>query len=205
MTASNPIGLYILGAGGHARSVADVALSAGIRKLVFVDPNSGASEAFAGFALVRDLPEQIGEGWAIFPAIGSNQGRRRACSGIIERLAVVAAPDASIGLRASIGLGSFLGRHAHVGPFATIGAGVIINTGAIVDHDSDVGDFTHIAVNATVAGTCRIGSNVMIGAGATVIDGITIADDVIVGAGATVVSDIERPGTYVGTPAKRLP
>jgi acetyltransferase-like isoleucine patch superfamily enzyme len=46
---------------------------------------------------------------------------------------------------------------------------------------------------------------VFLGAGATVIDGTTIADDVTVGAGATVVSDIREPGTYVGSPARRLP
>ena len=55
------------------------------------------------------------------------------------------------------------------------------------------------------AGRCHIGRLVMIGAGATVIDRIRICDNVVIGAGTTVVRDIIEPGTYVGTPARRLP
>jgi len=198
------IGLYILGFGGHARSVADIAIAAGIRDLIFVDPKATPKSSFAGFSAVSNLPESLPEGWKIFPAIGDNLRRRAACDDLRAVLATLVSPDASVGIAASLGQGTVVARQAHVGPNARIGAGVIVNTGAVVEHDCEVGDFAHISVNATVAGSCRVGANVMIGAGATVIDGITICDDAVIGAGATVIGNIQDRGVYVGTPAKRI-
>ena len=40
---------------------------------------------------------------------------------------------------------------------------------ALVDHESTVGDYAHVAVNATVAGRCAVGRNTLIGAGAVVV------------------------------------
>ncbi|WEX08343.1 acetyltransferase [Chelativorans sp. AA-79] len=202
MPGDIPRGLYILGYGGHARSVADVALQIGIENLIFVDPNAAEAEAFGKFPVLRGLPGQIEDGWAMFPAIGDNGIRKAVSDDLMSKLITIVSPDASIGLQAEIGPGTFVGRHAHVGPFARIGMGVIVNTGAVIEHDCVVGDFSHVSVNATVAGNSRIGNNVIVGAGATVIDKIAICDDVIVGAGATVVRDIGRAGTYVGIPAK---
>jgi len=196
-------GLYILGFGGHARSVADIAMAAGVQELVFVDPAATPGASFAGFPAVTEIPGCLPEGWGILPAIGDNHRRRAACDGVAA-LATVISPDASIGVAASIGSGTVVARHAHIGPNARVGLGVIVNTGAVVEHDCEVGDFTHVAVNATVAGSCRIGANVMIGAGATVIDGISICDNAVIGAGAVVVGDLTEQGVYVGTPARRI-
>jgi UDP-N-acetylbacillosamine N-acetyltransferase len=85
-----------------------------------------------------------------------------------------------------------------------VGQGVIINTGAIIDHETSVGDFSHISVGATLAGRCRVGHRVMVGVGASVRDGCSIGDDIIVGVGSVVVSDLLEPGVYLGLPAKLL-
>lgn len=199
-----PAGLYILGFGGHARSVGDIAASAGIGDLVFIDEAARPDESFAGFNVVERLPAELLPGWLAFPAAGDNGRRRLQVEQSVLDLALLVAPSAHIGLRAEVGRGTLVGQHAHVGPLARIGRGVIINTGAIVDHESVVGDFTHVSINAAIAGRCAIGCGVMIGAGATVIDGVRVCDDVVIGAGATVVRHIDLPGTYVGTPARRI-
>src|SRR5262245_5867120 len=87
---------------------------------------------------------------------------------------------------------------------ASIGRATI-NTHALVEHECSVGSYSHIAVNATIAGRSKVGDHVFVGAGATVIDGVHIADRVTVGAAATVVMNIAEPGTYVGCPARRDP
>lgn len=196
-------GLYVFGFGGHARSVADVAIAAGYQRIVFVDAGARAGETFAGFPSVTALTDPQ-PGWLATVAVGDAAKRRALTDGLAVRLATLVAPTATVGVEAVLDDGVFIAHHAHVGPAARIGRGAIINTGAIVDHESVVGAFTHVAVGATVAGRCRIGANSMVGAGASVIDGVTIGDDVVVGAGATVVADIPEPGTYVGTPARRL-
>jgi UDP-N-acetylbacillosamine N-acetyltransferase len=203
--AHTPAGLYVLGFGGHARSVADVAVASGITQLVFVDANAKPGESFADCPAIVALPAKPEAGWQLFPASGDNTQRQEQVAHAGLPVATLIAPTAYLGLRAEILSGAFIAHHAHIGPAARIGRGTIVNTGAQVDHESVIGDFSHVSVNATIAGRCRIGGFVMVGAGATVIDRIRICDNVTIGAGATVVRDIVEPGTYVGTPARRLP
>ncbi|RAP37655.1 acetyltransferase [Legionella quinlivanii] len=196
--------LVVMGFGGHARSVADVALSAGYEQLVFVDDNAYADERFLNFPVVNSYPESVTR---CCLAAGDNSRRRQqmewATSNGLEVLSVVS-PHAQQSVGIQIGKGCFVGHFASIGPLGLIADGCIINTGAIIEHDCVVGEFSHISVNATVAGKVSIGKHVFVGAGAVIIDGVRIHDDVIIGAGSTVISDINEPGIYVGSPARKL-
>jgi sugar O-acyltransferase (sialic acid O-acetyltransferase NeuD family) len=202
MKASN---ILILGFGGHARAVADIALSCGFTSLLFYDANARIGENFLGHEVVGKLPDDIN--WPCIPASGDADTRKCQLEEAIQRgwrVATLVSPHASVGPGSSIGAGTVVGHHAHVGPMARIGTGCIINTGAIVEHESVVGDFTHISLNSAIAGRSFVGRNVFIGAGATVADKVAICDGVTIGAGAVVVSSISVLGTYVGVPAKPL-
>lgn len=204
---NNYKGLLILGFGGHARSVADVALAAGIAEILFVDPNARKGEDFLGHAVVSEYARNLPEGWACMPAAGDNLRRQRQVRDASERgwaIATLIAPDASIGAGAMLAEGTLVARHAHVGPLARIGKGVIINTGAAVEHDCVVGDFVHVSVNATLAGRSRLNDFVFLGAGGTVIDGVEVGRNITIGAGGVVIESLEVPGTYVGVPARLL-
>ena len=48
-----------------------------------------------------------------------------------------------------------------------------------------------------------IGNRVSIGSNATILP-VTICDDVVIGAGSVVTRDISEPGTYTGSPARRM-
>lgn len=205
--APPPHGLLIFGFGGHARSVADVAVAAGVTALRFVDSAVRDGEVFLGFPAVSAWEESVPAGWQVFPACGDNRQRQRQCARFMEAgwpLATLIAPSATAGIGCVIGPGCFIGHHAHIGPAARIGQGCIINTGAIVDHESSVGDFSHVSVNATIAGRSHVGRFAMIGAGATVVDYMEIGDEVTVGAGGLVRHAIVEPGVYVGVPVRKL-
>ena len=197
--------LLILGFGGHARSVADVALACGYDELVFVDEHARDGENFLGHPVTADIDPYVGQDWVLFPAAGDNRKREAQCFTAWElgfTIATLLSPKASIGAGASISAGCFVGHHAHVGPMARLGRACIINTGAIVEHECLVGDFCHVSVNAAIAGRSRLGDYSMLGAGATIIDQVLVGNDVLIGAGAVVCRSIEIPGTYVGVPAK---
>ncbi len=49
----------------------------------------------------------------------------------------------------------------------------------------------------------RVGNRVSIGTNATILP-VIICDDVVIGAGAVVTRNIEEPGVYAGTPARKL-
>jgi sugar O-acyltransferase (sialic acid O-acetyltransferase NeuD family) len=201
--------LCIVGCGGHARSVADVALAGGLRSLLFVDREAREDETIFGFDVIT--PQRLATS-GIVPAgyvigLGDNAVRAQAFRQVCEsggRLTSVIAGDARIGRDVRLGVGVFVGMGAHIGPSARVGDDVIVNTRAIVEHEAAVGDHTHIAVNAVLLGRARIGSRGTLGAGAIVLDGVTVGDDVIVGAGAVVTRDIREPGRYAGVPARRL-
>ena len=200
-------GLLVIGFGGHARSVADVALAAGIRELAFVDANARDGETFQGFPVRKEWPDELPQGWAVFSASGNGGVREQHIRLARERsypVATLVAPNATLGCGSRIAEGCFVGRSAHVGPMATVGTGCIVNTGAIVEHECSIGDYTHVSVNTTIAGRCEVGAFCMIGAGATVIDGVSICDRVTVGAGAVVVRTIGVEGVYAGVPARRI-
>jgi len=204
---NNSNGLVILGFGGHARSVADVALSAGFNSLLFIDENAKEGETFLDFKVLKDFPVDIPDHWLYMPAAGDNQKRKKQVELIHlaqKSIATIVSKSATIGAGAKLSAGSFVAHHVHIGPMASIGDGCIINTGAIVEHECVIGDFTHVSVNSVLAGRSSLGKFVFLGAGVTVIDGIAIADEVTIGAGSVVVKSIESAGTYVGVPIDRV-
>lgn len=202
-----PKKILIMGFGGHARSVADVALACGYTELMFVDENARPSEHFLNHIVMNSLDELEALGWDAFAASGDAMKRQQQCLALEAAglsLVSLIAPSATICIGSSIAPGCFVGHHAHIGPMATVGKSCIINTGAIVEHESCVGEYSHVSINASVAGRSKLGAYSMLGAGAIIIDRLSVADGVMIGAGAVVISSIESSGTYVGTPARKM-
>ncbi|MFJ3521378.1 acetyltransferase [Pseudomonas sp. NPDC090203] len=202
-----PKRLLVLGFGGHARSVADVALSLGIKQLFFLDENARPEEQFCSFPVKAAIDFVPDEEWQALPASGDNARRREQIAWAEQngfKVATLISDRATLGIGARIGAGSFVAHHAHVGPMANVGKACIINTGAVVEHECTVGDYTHISVNSVVAGRSRIGNQCFIGASAAVIDGISVGDEVVLGAGGCAVHSLTEPGVYIGVPARRM-
>lgn len=197
--------LIIYGCGGHANSVADVALHNGIKHLTFVDEQARENEKLFEFDVVNAFAEQ--DHGPCIVAIGGNQERSKIFNQLmIKNINVITlvSRDAYLGKNAQLDAGVFVGHTAHIGPNVKIGAATLINTHCIVEHDCSIGKYCHISVNAVVAGKSQIGDFVMIGAGATVIDRLHICSNVIIGAGAVVVNNINEPGIYMGIPARKF-
>ena len=206
--AAAPASLLLFGAGGHARVVADAALLCEGRGRIFGSDRDplrcrgelvpGVDLLLVGDAMLRDLS-------AVHIAIGSNAAREKEAGAWgHERLATVMHPAAMVSPLAAIGRGCFVAAGAIVGPGALLEMGVIVNHGAVVDHDVQLGAFCHVAPNATLGGSVRVGQRVLVGASAVVLPGIGIADDVVVGAGAVVRAPLLSAGTYVGVPARKI-
>lgn len=204
MSKSTMEKLIIYGCGGHARSLADIALSNGVKELVFIDNNAKEGETLFGHPVVIGHDHNNGEPCLV--AIGDNHIRASLFNELKElnkNLIPLIAQNAHIGVNTDIQTGVFIGGGAHIGPQTIIGENTIINTHCVIEHDCRIGKHAHISVNANIAGKCVIGDFVMVGTGATVIDNIQICDEVIIGAGAVVIDDITEPGIYVGVPARK--
>lgn len=189
--------LYILGCGGHARSVAEVAVYNDKNiKIVFVDDNAKENETIFGFPVIKELPAHAKN---IFAAVGDNALRKKFAEQY--QLITIVSKSAITGINAILGKGVFVGHKAYVGPEAVIGDGTIVNTGAVIEHETKIGAFCHIAPNAVVCGRAVIGDNVFIGAGSSVVDSVNICADCCIGAGSVVIASLHEQGVYAGTPA----
>ena len=206
--------LLILGAGGHAKVVAETALATGTASsLVFLDDrciDQDPLPSVLGWPVMGPLSlslqavttEQFD---AAVVAIGHASTRLK----WIQRLQDVGYslpplihPTAWVSPSAELGPGSVVFALAAVQAHCTIQTGVILNTGCSVDHDSFLSDGVHICPGAHLAGEVQVGPRSWIGIGASVIQQVRIGFDVSVGAGAAVVRDIPNKVTVVGVPAR---
>lgn len=197
--------VIIIGAGGHARVVADIVLCQGHRLLGFLDDSPSATGAY-GIPVLGPVDRYIDFPHARFLiGIGSAAVRRKLASrleGVQWHTAIHPAATVSR-LGVTVGEGSVVMAGAVVSPGARIGAHCILNSGSVVEHDNVIGDYVHISVGAKTAGTVTIGDDTWVGIGATVSNDLTVCGGCMIGAGAVVVKNIDAPGTYVGVPARR--
>lgn len=193
--------LIIIGASGHGKVIADIAVKNGYEDIVFLDDDEAVKEC-AGFPVVGKTSEASGMEGDKIVAIGNAEIREK-ISREIETITLIH-PDAVISRRVEIGEGIVVMAGAVVNSDSVIGKGCIINTGASVDHDCMIEDFVHVSVGAHVAGSCRVGRGTWIGAGATVSNNVHICNGCMIGAGAVVIKDIKEPGTYVGVPVEKM-
>lgn len=89
-----------------------------------------------------------------------------------------------------------------VNAFARIGKGVILNTSSIIEHECVIGDFTHIAPGAVLAGNVTVDERTFIGANVVIKQGIHIGKNAIIGAGAVVIRDVLDNEIVAGNPSK---
>lgn len=197
--------LAIIGASGHGKVIADIAVKNRYKEIVFLDDNTNVQEC-AGFWVVGTL-EDIDKypDYDVIVAIGNACIRKKIQKQVGEdRLITLIHPQSVISRRVTIGQGTVIMADAIINSDTKIGEGCIINTGASVDHDCSIGNFVHVSVGAHVVGTVIIGDGTWIGAGATVSNNVVICSECMIGSGAVVVSNIKKKGTYMGVPAIEL-
>ena len=193
--------LFIYGASGHGKVVADIAREIGYKNIKFIDDGENEYLNFDDFILLnkKDYPVALG--------IGDNEIRSK----IYKRLAdneinviTLIHPKAIVSKSATISKGSVVMPGAIINADVKIEEGVIVNSGSIIEHDCKIGQFAHISPNVSLAGNVNVGSFSHLGIGTTVIQNITIGKNCIIGAGAVVIDDVKDSKKVVGVPAKEI-
>lgn len=194
---------FILGAGGHSRSLIGLLKKVGVNPKGVYDDHYIENETILGVPVLGALQNISNKELLI---IGSGDPKKRfkwAKQFNIDSNNYIH-PSSLIEEKVSLGIGIHIFADTYINVGAKIGKHVLINSKSLIEHESVIGDFSHIAVSAVICGRCRIGKRVTVGAGAIIKDGVTICDDAVIGAGAVVVKDITIPGVYIGVPAKRI-
>jgi sugar O-acyltransferase (sialic acid O-acetyltransferase NeuD family) len=203
--------LIIIGAGGQARVVIDVASELNIKIVGIIDVNfQDKAERILGFQVLGDFaalnqypPHQVD----IAIALGDSHLRSEYYEKVIRhgyRVITMIHPTAIVSRNAKIGNGVFINAGVIINAGAVIQDNSIINTGVIIEHETVVGKHCHIAPGVKLAGRVKIGDNTFVGIGSTIIDKIMIGDNVVIGAGSVILRDVDSKSTVVGIPGKKI-
>lgn len=196
--------LIILGAGGHGKVIADIALKSGYTDISFVDDNrKGTAMGFPIIGMIDDI-ESLNDGKTDFMiGIGKNVLRKQIAEQYQVNWVSIVHPSAQIAHGAKIGRGTIVMANAVINACAVLGEHCIVNTSAVVEHDNVIGNYVHLSPNVTLGGMVHIEVLTHVGIGAIVKNNVKICDSCVIGAGAVVVKNIEQSGTYIGVPAKK--
>jgi sugar O-acyltransferase (sialic acid O-acetyltransferase NeuD family) len=201
--------LLILGAGGHAKVVAETAITVGRwDRIAFLDDRHPALSELLNLPVIGRFSDALAfrESYSeAVVALGNNDSRigwLRTLEVKGYTLPTIVHSKAYVSPYAVLGVGTVVFAQAAVNADARLGRGVIINTGATVDHDCFIGDGVHVCPGAHLAGEVRVGAHACIGIGAVVKQQTVIGEGVTVGAGAVVVKCVPAGVTVVGVPAR---
>lgn len=206
MSSLPPFDLVVVGAGGHAVSVAEVARSANHRVLAFVDAQR-AGASLLGLPVIGSADELLSACARVVVAIGDNAVRQRVAAELRARFPAAAFPalvhaSASVSGYATLGAGSVVMQNASVGSNARVGAFCIVNTAASIDHDTVMEDYASIAPGAVTGGKVSIGPRSAVSIGAVVKHGVSIGADSILGANSYLHADLPDGRVAYGSPAR---
>jgi len=194
--------MNILGLGGHSKVVIGAAVASGVQiRALFDDDSRKHGSVFCGYKIIGNIGDaSSGEG---IIAIGNNKTRKE-ISGKLNNIEwrTVIHPSAIIGEGVFIGAGTVVMAGVVIQTGAKIGRHCILNTGACIDHDCEIGDYSHVAPNCSIAGGVKIETGAFVGIGSSIIQYIKVGKWTTLGAGSVVISDIPSGCLAVGVPAK---
>lgn len=206
--------VLIIGAGGHAKVVADALRACGEPILGFTDrdPAKHGTQVLGMPVLGDDgvVTARSRDSVRLANGIGSVKvpAARREVYLRFKKLGysfvAVVHPSAVVSAAVELGEGAQVMAGAVVQAGARIGANSLVNTAAVVDHDCVIGKHCHIAPGCVLSGGIVIADECHIGTGASVLQGVTLGRRTVVGAGAAVVSDSGGGRTLIGVPARNL-
>lgn len=200
--------VVIIGAGGHAKVIADIIEKSGDEIIGFLDDKIEKNTIIIkDYKVIGDLNNRFSlaianEDYEFIIAIGDNKKRKEISTSPNLKFYTAIHPSAQIGINVEIEEGTVIMANVCINSSSRVGKHCIINTGAIIEHDNIIENYVHISPNATLGGTVKVEELTHIGIGATVKNNVTICKNCTVGAGAVVVKNIIEEGTYIGVPAR---
>lgn len=199
--------LIVIGAGGTAANVVNLALSLNYSIFGFVSSNK-ASETLFNLPIFGALEEiQFLDKFHFCIAIGENYRREKYAVEVLDRFPTLnfpalIHPSANIGPFAKIDRGTLIMPHSVIGTNAIIGSFCLLGAQTYFGHDSYLSDYASLGPAATFAGNGYLGRRSAVGLGAKVREKVKIGDDSVVGPNSFVNKDLPSNVVAFGSPAK---
>ncbi|WP_312900830.1 acetyltransferase [Chryseobacterium taichungense] len=191
--------MYLYGASGHGKVVAEVAEESGYNIEAYIDMNLSKNELL-NYTVHHNPPSKHID---VVVSIGNNKIRKNIVEeNTLFNYITLIHPKSSVSKRAHIEEGTVVMAGVTINASVNIGKHCILNTNSSIDHDCVLEDFVHISPNAALGGSVYVGEGTHVGIGACIIQGIRIGKWCTIGAGAVIINDIPDGSTVVGNPGK---
>ena len=195
--------LNLIGGGGHASVLADIAQRCRIAGIVLWVDDDPDLTRFPPRTVWRPL-KRLETTLPVMLALGDLITRAQMRARFAKYAPPIIDPSAIIGHGVHIGDGTCIMPGCIVNPNAWIAEDCILNTATVVEHDCRVGANTHLSPGVRLAGGAKVGKGAHICTGAILLPGVSVGDNTVIGAGAVVVRDVPAGQTVVGVPAKEI-
>lgn len=206
--------LVLVGGGGHCKVCIDVIEQTEEFEIIgILDLPSLIGTTVLGYKVIgsdQDISIYVDKGYSFLVTVGQIKSailRRK----LFEKLKSCHADIATVFSKSSycskhtnIGAGTIIMQNVIINAGAAIGDNCILNNGCDIEHDTKIGNHTHISTFAVVNGDCKIGNEVFIGSNATIANKIIIADQTIIGAGSVVIKNVLEKEIQAGNPAQKI-
>lgn len=103
-----------------------------------------------------------------------------------------------------LGIGNVICSRCLISCNIEIGNFNIFNGYITVGHDSVIGNFNSIMPATKISGGVKLGNRNFLGVNSVILQCKSLCDDNVIGASSVVLRNIKTPGTYVGSPAKKI-
>jgi sugar O-acyltransferase (sialic acid O-acetyltransferase NeuD family) len=200
--------LLILGAGGFARSIADIAEDTQkyhvLGFVVDIPPFVKGSILGGKPIFWIDELEEIEKNCLAICGFGSMQ-RINIISKVESfgiHFANVIHQNAYVSKTVKMGKGVLINSGVQIASDVILGDHVIVNRGALIGHGVSIKDYSVIAPGVNIAGNVSIGAKSDIGMGTNIIEHVKVGDHCFVGAGSLLTKDIPDRVKVVGIPAR---
>jgi len=201
--------LIILGAGPHAREMADIVRQINVvaptwellgflvpetqaervrTRSAYGDPVLGTYADIARYADARYVPE-VNCGCPELPR---------------ERFASLIAPAAFVASTARIGRGSVIYPNCFIGHNAVLGERNFVLSGSVINHDDCLEDDVTVCSGVTLAGFVHVETGCYLGQACTIKQYLRIGRGSLVGMGSVVINAVPPNSVMAGNPARRL-
>ena len=196
--------LAIIGCGGHAKVITEIAESIGFQNIFYIDKSSQKK-----YFLNREVNSILSENYNdyIFVALGDNYKREvifKKLQNNYENSQIVSLihPSSQVSKRCRIGIGSVVMPLSIINSSTEVGKGVIINSNTVVEHDNLIMDFSSLAPRVTTGGNVYIGARSAISIGSTIKNNVKVGSDSVIGASSYLNKDVGDNCIFYGNPAK---
>jgi sugar O-acyltransferase (sialic acid O-acetyltransferase NeuD family) len=200
--------VLIIGGGGHARVVYRLCQELGWNVIGFVAENcQDYCREKKVFQRDDDVLQISSNEIVLANGIGDIQIRKRVFNRFVTEgysFPALVHPKSIVASDVRLSSGAQVMAGVVVQAGASVGENVILNTSSSIDHDSIVGNHSHVAPGAVLCGGVIVGEECFVGARSVLVPNVRIANGSFVGAGSVVTRSFEAPSKLLGNPARAV-